>query len=126
MRPSAALHLRERSLDDAASAISSGNLVRQAAFANRVAKSTAFERLQKVRNGNFPRAKRSALTDVEESHLVAFAPPLADMGVPLTRRHLIEAAAMFIEQLPFLRRTKLPFTNGKTWLQVAARILRAS
>lgn len=113
MRPETALAILERILDAAVTEMQSKVPVRTVESMNHVPSSTSFDRLKAVRSGRHRSRRGKTLTDSEERQVAAFAASWADLGVPLTRNHLIEATAEYIEQLPFSRRRNLPFKDGK-------------
>ena len=110
MRPNTVKRRREKALDDTVDAIQARISIRQAAQANHVPKSTVFDRLQ-ARRTKRQRRYRTAFTAIEEDNLVEFVVSWADKGVPLTRRHLVEATSMFISTMSTERRCHLPFKN---------------
>lgn len=106
-----ALRRREASLEKTVTAIQGGQSVRVAAAQYHVPKSTTFERLV-ARRRNL-RLSRTAFTDAEEERIVDFVVHSADLGVPLNRGHLIEAATIFIGTLPSHRQDALPFKDSR-------------
>ncbi len=56
--------------------------------------------------------QRTALTANEESLIVQLLLNSAERRMPLNRNHLVEAASMFIESLPHIRKATLSFRNG--------------
>ena len=56
--------------------------------------------------------RKPALTGEEEKSVVELICRYADRGLPLTRKHAIEAFAIVIKAMPAGRRAKLPFMNG--------------
>ena len=120
MRPNKIKRRREKALDDTVDAIQAGTSIRKAAQANHVPKSTAFDRLQ-ARRTKRQRRYRTAFTEIEENNLVEFVLSWADKGVPLTRRHLVEATSLFISTMSAERRRHLPFKNdvpGPRWVRL--------
>ena len=119
MRPNTVKRRRRQALDDTFDAIQAGKSIRQAAQANHVPKSSAFDRLQAHRTKR-QRRYRTAFTAIEEGNLVEFVLSWADKGVPLTRRQLVEATSMFISTMSTERRRHLPFKNdvpGSRWVR---------
>lgn len=114
MRPETALNFREDAPNSAVNDMKVNVLVRKAAMAHRVPRSTAHDRLQAIRRGRRQTNRSSGLTDSEEQQVVSFALRWADISVPLTRLHVIDVTAMFIEHLLFSCRRNLPFTGGKS------------
>lgn len=77
----------------------------------RIAKSTLWNRVQRARRPHQTK-QNTAFTSDEELKIVELVLRFADKGVPLNRRHLLEAASIVAKTLPDYRREKLPFTNG--------------
>lgn len=81
-----------------------------------IAKSTLHDKLKRSLNRNQleskPRGRKNAFTAEEESVIVELLCKYSDKGIPLLRRHLIEACAIFISTMPVNRRKLLPFKYG--------------
>ena len=115
MRPETANRGREARLLKAIDEIKNAKTIPRAAAQNHVPKSTVFDRLIALQENPAPNPRTAFLAE-EETTFVDFVVHCADVGVPLSTTHLLEAAISFIQTLLLLGQQQLPFKNGKPGL----------